>query len=74
MTPTHEQVIEWACQSGYDKESETISNFDCFIANFASIAYAAGRKDEEALWTEIAENFGGDPCDIILAVKDKKQA
>ena len=52
MKPTQEQVIAWALEAGYDSEWIS-SGLPVNFERFATLAYEAGRKDENEACAEL---------------------
>lgn len=64
MKPTQEQVIAWAREAG-DAEGLSEFFFHPVIERFATLAYEAGRKDENEECAKFIEDC--DPSDHLAA-------
>jgi len=59
MKPTQEQVIAWAEEAGF-YPGELRAGFNLFMG-LASLAYEAGRKDENEAFEKVAQLYGYEP-------------
>ena len=57
MKPTDKQVVEWA-RKAQVANAWDINWFDPYYANFAALAYEAGRKDENEACAKVCEAEG----------------
>ena len=82
MKPTQEQVIAWAREAGfevYEEDkfmnthiSDTLIHIHTAAENLATLAYEAGRKDEnEACVEEIRPN--ATPMKIAAAIRARRE-
>lgn len=55
MKPTQEQVIAWAREAGFYKYAP---DFPEMFEVFATLAYEAGRKDENEACAKVCEELG----------------
>ena len=53
MKPTQEQILQWAREAGFHKYA---SDFPEMFEALATLAYEAGRKDENEACAQIAFN------------------
>ena len=56
MKPTQEQVIAWAREAGIDVDT-WMGVSKSALTEFFTLAYEAGRKDENEACVEVARNF-----------------
>ena len=70
MKPTHEQVIAWAREAGlWPAVTDT---FPREVERFATLAYEAGRADENEAAIEIVARHGGS-VEIEAAIRARRE-
>ena len=62
MKPTEEQILQWAREAGFHKYA---SDFPEMFEALATLAYEAGRKDENETLAKFIEDC--DPSDHLAA-------
>ena len=77
MKPTQEQVIAWAREVGLPKwyQTDGIVN-EGLVVKFATLAYSAGRKDENEACAEMCEvkfDFCGDELLVADAIRARRE-
>ena len=58
MKPTEEQVIAWAREAGLEEMWDLSPRFVGLLERFATLAYEAGRKDENEACAKVCEELG----------------
>ena len=74
MKPTQEQVIAWALEAGLVGKGQTVCTYaDISDLELAfTLAYEAGRKDENEAAIEIVARHGGS-VEIEAAIRARRQ-
>lgn len=62
MKPTQEQVLQWAHET-FRRQGDGFAAIDSEVMRFFTIAYEAGRKDENDACAKVCENMCG-PIEI----------
>ena len=73
MKPTQEQVIAWAREAGFYKYAP---DFPEMFEVFATLAYEAGRKDENEACAKMCEDldhFAADCIDCAAGIRTRRQ-
>lgn len=77
MKPTQEQVTEWSNEAGLYASRQTDDKFDwkiIYAQQFATLAYAQGRKDENEACIRDCDSVdlvGADDC--IAAIRARRE-
>ena len=83
MKPTQEQVIAWAREAEFYDVSQMTMNVEwtCVLADikhFATLAYEAGRKDENEACAKVCNRFqerdvGMQPAECAGAIRARRE-